>query len=57
MQTWRNVTSKPLLANAEASACRMRSFDVSDALIQVMSSMNLRKISASLSTPVIGYGM
>jgi len=45
VQAYRNVSSKPLLAKAEVSTCRMRSFDISDAEIQIMSSINLRKKS------------
>jgi len=46
VQAWRNFRSKPLLANAEVSVCRVRSVDVSDVVIQLMSSMDLRKNSA-----------
>ena len=46
---WRNVSSKLLLANAEASACRMRPFNNFDAEIQLMSSINLRKILPHLA--------
>ena len=45
---------EPLFSKAEVSACRMRSFDISDAEIQIMSSINLRKSSASFSTSAIG---
>jgi len=51
------VDSKPQLANAEVSSCRMRSFHISDADIQIMSSMNLRRSSASLGSPEISYRM
>jgi len=34
VQAWRNVSSKPLLANAEVSACRMFSFDNFDVAIR-----------------------
>jgi len=44
---WRNVSSKPMWANAEVNACRMRSLVFSDAFIQIMSSMDQRKSSAS----------
>ena len=46
-----NVSSKPLFSKAEVRDGRMRSFDISDAEIQIMSSMNLRKSSASLAHP------
>ena len=55
VQAWRNVSSKPLWVNAEVSACRMRSFDVSDAVIVIISLMNLRKSSVTLSKPAISY--
>ena len=42
VQACRNVSSKPLFANAEVSAFRMRSFDLSDTEIQIMLSINLR---------------
>ena len=50
MQAWRNVISKPLLANADVRACRTLSLDDSDLAIQIMSSLNLRKRSASRRT-------
>jgi len=50
VQACRKVSSKPLFSTAEDSACRMRSFDISDAEIQIMSSINLRKSSASFNT-------
>ena len=39
VQACRNVSSKRLFSKAEVSACRMRSFDISDAEIQIMSSI------------------
>jgi len=36
MEACRNVSSKPLFSKAGVSACRMRSFDISDAVIQIM---------------------
>jgi len=57
VQACRNVSSRPLFSKAEVSDCRMRSFDISDAEIQTMSSINLRKSSASFSTSAIGCRM
>jgi len=49
----RNVNSKLLLANAWNNACRMRSFDIFDAVIQILSSENPLKVLPHLNTPVI----
>jgi len=58
VQAWPSVSSKPLLANAEISACRMLSFDnYIDVAIPITSSINLRKSSSSRSTPAIGCRM
>ena len=57
VQAYRNISSKPLLANAEVSACCMFSFDDSDVAIQIMSSINLWKSAASCSTSVISCRM
>jgi len=53
VQAYRNVSFKPLLANAEVSASLIRLLHNSDAVIQITSSMNLRKSSASLTTLTI----
>jgi len=45
VQAWRNVSIKPPLANAKVSACQMCPLDVSDAVNQIVPSMNLRKSS------------
>jgi len=50
------TVSNPLWANAEVIACRMLPLDVPDAAIQIMPLVNLRKGSASLSTPAIVVG-
>ena len=56
VQDCRNVSSKPLLWKPEVSACRMRPCDISDAEIQITSSSNLRKSSASLAHPQSAVG-
>ena len=57
VQPWRNVSSKPRLANAEVSASRIFSFDDFDVAILIMSSINLGQSAASRSTPAIGCRM
>ena len=46
VQVWRNISFKLLWANAQVCACRIHSLDVSDAVVEIMSTMNLRKSSA-----------
>jgi len=52
-QARQNVSFKPLWETYEVSACRASSSDVCDGDIQIMSSIYLRKRSASHSTPAI----
>jgi len=51
VQACGNVSSKPLFSKAEVSACQMCSFDISDAEIEIMSSINLRKVLPYLAHP------